>query len=251
MTQKNAEQIIAGAIDAHGGAEFWNGLEGLEAELSAKGFLFAVKWRGGMDHIRVLADTKAPNFTFYDFPKPGQISEFIGGDEVRILASDGAVLASRKHPRAEFRRLRRQLYWDDLDFIYFAGYATWNYLTAPFLFLREGFEFESIALQSGVPQSWSRVRVVFPADLPTHSAEQFFYFDEDFHLTRLDYTAQVVGGWAFAAHVCEEYRDFDGFAAPTRRRVRPILFGSNPMPGPTLVALDIHEIRPVRTRDVK
>ena len=38
-------------------------------------------------------------------------------------------------PRAAFRSLRRQLYWDDLDFIYFGGYATWNCLLTPFLFL--------------------------------------------------------------------------------------------------------------------
>jgi len=33
--------------------------------------------------------------------------------------------------------------------------------------------------------------------------------------------------------------------APTRRRVRPILFGNHPLPGPILVALDIHNILPV------
>jgi len=27
---------------------------------------------------------------------------------------------------------------DELDFIYFGGYATWNYLTAPFLLARKG-----------------------------------------------------------------------------------------------------------------
>ena len=61
----------------------------------------------------------------------------------------------------------------------------------------------------------------------------------------LDYVAEVVGAWAHAAHFCENYRDFNGIKAPTRRRVRPILVADKPMPGPILVALDIHHIRPV------
>ncbi|NTV43073.1 MAG: hypothetical protein HGA63_07210 [Syntrophobacteraceae bacterium] len=65
-------------------------------------------------------------------------------------------------------------------------------------------------------------------------------------MRRLDYTAEVVGQWAHAAHFCEGYRDFGGFKAPTRRRVRPLWWGSRPLPGPTLVALEIHDIRLTR-----
>ena len=84
-----------------------------------------------------------------------------------------------------------------------------------------------------------------PDDLPTHSRQQIFYFDENWHLMRLDYVAEVVGGWAHAAHLCENYQEFNGLMAPTRRRVRPILFGDHSLPGPTLVALDIHNIIPI------
>jgi hypothetical protein len=88
-----------------------------------------------------------------------------------------------------------------------------------------------------------RLRVTFPSALPTHCATQDFFFDEQHRLRRLDYVAEVVGGWARAAHLCEEYRDFDGFRAPTRRRVFPLLAGDRPFPFPTLVAIDIHAIR--------
>jgi len=93
--------------------------------------------------------------------------------------------------------------------------------------------------------SWSRIQATFPHMIPTHCKTQVFYFDHEFLLRRVDYTALVVGSWAKAAHVWEGYRDFGGIKAPTRRRVTPILFGNQPMPGPTLVALDIREIRPV------
>jgi hypothetical protein len=72
-----------------------------------------------------------------------------------------------------------------------------------------------------------------------------FYFDEQGLLTRLDYTAEVVGGWAHGVHLREAYRDFGGLKAATKRRVCPILFGERPMPYPDLVALDIDEIRPM------
>ena len=89
-----------------------------------------------------------------------------------------------------------------------------------------------------------RLQVTFPSDIPTHCSKQVFYLDETRHLRRLDYTAEVVvGRWAHAAHLCENYRDFAGLKAPTRRRVRPILFGSSPLLGPTLVAIEVHDIR--------
>ena len=204
-----------------------------------------MKWRPAMKHVRVRASTVEPQFSFFDFPKPGQTGELVGPDHVRILDADGNVVAERSDPRAAFRGLRRQVYWDDLDLIYFAGYATWNYFVTPFLFLRDGLAFESIEEVPAGNESWSGLRVTFPDDLPTHSKVQDFYFDEDRLLTRLDYTAEVVGGWARAAHSCAEYRDFDGIQAPTRRRVTPLFVGTNPSPWPTLVALDIHEFRPV------
>lgn len=46
-------------------------------------------------------------------------------EEVRILDPAGRVMASRLRPREAFRGLRRQFRWDELDFLYFGGYATW------------------------------------------------------------------------------------------------------------------------------
>jgi hypothetical protein len=129
--------------------------------------------------------------------------------------------------------------------VYFGGYATWNYLVVPFLFLRQGFTFKTLEPLPGMPGSWSRLQVTFPSGIPTHCEKQVFYFDESRHLRRLDYTAEVLGSWAHAAHLCEDYKDFEGLKAPTRRRVRPLLLGNKPLPGPTLVALEVHNIRPV------
>lgn len=242
------ERLIDEVIEAHGGAARWNALKSLEAELSVWGLLLTTKRRPLLNHIRVLASAHEPRVAFLDFPLPGQTGEFIGDREVRILDDCGGVLAKRERPRVAFRGLRRLLFWDDLDFLYFAGYAIWNYLTTPFLFLRNGFAFQVMEPLSDMPAAWTRLRVDFPNGLPTHCRRQEFFFDEQRLLRRLDYTAEVVSRWAHAAHLCEGYRDFGGFMAPTSRRVRPLPFGHRPLPGPTLVALEIHAIRPIRNQ---
>lgn len=249
MVAANAMQILHEAIEAHGGMDYWNSLGALDAEISVSGFLFTAKQRPVLQRVRMRALTTEPRFFFHDFPKPGQTAELIGNDEVRILDKDGKIFAQRKNPRPAFRGIRRQFFWDDLDFIYFAGYATWNYLTAPFMFAREGFLIKTLEPLQGTFGQFTRLRVTFPPDIPTHSSEQIFYFDDQRLLRRLDYTAEVVGGWAHAAHMCEEYRTFDRLMAPTRRWVLPLPFGHKPLPGPTLVQLELHAIRPVSLLD--
>jgi len=243
-----AKVLVQEIIEAHGGLALWNSLEVLEAEISVWGFLFTAKRRPTLERVVVSASTREPRLAFRDFPGSGLTSELIGDQEVRILGSDGKPTATRLKPRSAFTGLRRMISWDTLDFIYFAGYALWNYLVTPFLFLRDGFQLEVLEPWEGAQPPWLRLQVTFPSDIPTHCRKQVFYFDETRHLRRLDYTAEVVGRWARAVHLCENYRDFDGLKAPTRRRVRPILFGSSPLPAPTLVAIEVHIIRPVQAR---
>jgi hypothetical protein len=240
-------KILQEIFEAHGGMDYWQSLEALDAEISASGFLFTVKRRPVLKHVRMRAYTREPRFTFFDYPQPGQTAELIGNDEVRIVDNSGKILVRRKTPRSAFRGLRHQFFWDDLDFIYFGGYATWNYLTTPFLLMRKGFTIEELEPLPGELSLFKRLHITFPEDIPTHSKSQIFYFDEQLLLRRLDYTAEVVGSWAHAAHLCEEYRTFGQIKAPTRRWVLPLLFGNRPMPGPTLVAIEVHYIQPMQT----
>jgi hypothetical protein len=237
----NAERIIANSIAFHGGSAMWQRLVAIEATLDVDGFLFTTKRIKPLRQQRVAASTTEARFTFFDWPRPGLRGEWLGDECVRIVSDAGAVVAERHRPRQAFRGLRRELWWDDLDFLYFAGYATWNYLTTPFLFLRPGFTFAELPPADGN----RRVLARFPQGIPTHCREQVFHFAPDGELLRLDYTAEVVGRWAHAAHLCSGYRDFDGIRAPTLRRVRPLFNLRKPLPFPTLVAVDVHELRPV------
>jgi hypothetical protein len=240
----DAMQIVKEAVEAHGGMEHWNSLVAIDAKISARGFLFTAKRRPVLDHVRMRAYTKEPRFVFFDFPKTGQRAELIGDSEVRILDRDGTIISRREEPRMVFRGFRRQFSWDDLDFVYFGGYATWNYLTAPFLLNRQGFQLEALEPVQTPSGELARVQAIFPPDIPTHSRKQVFYFDDRRLLRRLDYTAEVVGGWAHAAHFCEDHRTFGRFVVPTHRRALPMLFGK-PLSGPVLVAIDVHDIQSV------
>ncbi len=242
INNNTAQAILDKVIQAHGSAGRWRELAAVEAIISARGFLFTAKRRPHLNHVRVRAFTREPRFIFYDFPRAGQTAELKGKNEVRITGPGNQIESSRMQPRAAIRSLRRQLYWDDLDFIYFGGYATWNYLVTPFLFLREGFVFDVLEPLAGIDCPF-RLQATFPDDLPTHCRKQIFHFDRDYLLRRLDYTAEVVGRWAHAAHLCENYQDFEGIRIPTIRRVRPLFSGSRPWPFPTIVAIDIHELR--------
>jgi hypothetical protein len=239
----DTQELLQKIIEAHGGLSLWNRLEAIEADISARGFLFTVKHRPVLTHVKVTAKAHDPRFLFHDFPAPGLTGELIGNDEVRITEIDGKIVDSRFRPRSTFKGFRRMLWWDALDFIYFAGYATWNYLISPFLFLRDGIHVKVLEPCPDMPPSWTGLRVTFPDDVPVHCKTQQFYFDENRLLRRFDYTAEVVGQWARAAQLCENYRDFDGLKAPARRRVLPMFRGSNPMPGPTLVDIEIHDLR--------
>ena len=148
-------------------------------------------------------------------------------------------------PRSpEFRGLRRALWWDHLDVLYFAGYALWNYLCAPFLFVEPGFVAEEIEPWDEETEQWRRLRVTFPPTVPTHCQEQVFYFDARSLLCRLDYTVEVVGSWVRAAHYCFDHRAFAGLMVPTRRRVVPRRSDGRAYSGPTIVWIEIKDVVP-------
>ncbi len=208
-------------LDAHGGLTYWRTLSAIEIDMSARGFLFTAKGVPVQRHARMVLSTREPHVVIHDYPNQGQQAVFDGSDE----------------PRAAFPKWR----WDAEDFAYFSSYAMWNYLNLPFLLLHPGVE---VSPQPPRPDGLTRLRVTFPPDIPTHSREQELTFDADGRLLRHDYTAEVVGGWAKAAHLCSDYRKFGGLWMPTRRRVYPRGPGGRPLKAPTLVAVDIHDARP-------
>jgi hypothetical protein len=221
-------------IAAHGGAEVWEGTEKLVVALRSGGQM--MNWKGHrrtMDDVTFTVWTSGQRVTVEPFPTAGQRGIFDGGT-VRIESESGETVAERADPRPQFRRLRRQFRWDDLDLLYFSGYAMWTYLSMPFVCLRRGYELRASAERE--------LEVTFPDGVHTHCAAQRFRLDERGLIAEHRYTAEPVGRWARSVHVCSEHRVFGGLAVPTMRRVYPRTLTGGRVPFPVLVRIDISAV---------
>jgi hypothetical protein len=230
--------LLAEVLEAHGGLGRWQAATEVRARIRSGGFAFASRFTGkGLREFEATVATGEPRSVLAPYPEPGSRGVFTG-DEVRIESEAGETLASRADPRAAFRGLRHNLWWDDLDALYFAGYALWNYLNAPFLFTGEGFSSDEIEPRDGC----RRLAVRFPEGVPTHSRDQVFSYDDELRLRRHDYTAEPFGRWAKAAHLCREHERYDGLLFATSRRVYPRGPGGRPLPFPTLVWIELDRV---------
>jgi hypothetical protein len=200
------------------------GARAIRAAGTGAGLLFRMKTgTRGVELSEVVADLHTQRLEQRDWPRPGQVGIYTP-QRVSIETSDGEVLSERARPR-EHMPLR----WDDLSFLYFSGYALWNYFATPWLLRWPGVQV--------VERGGGRIDVTFPPEIHTHSTRQRFWFDEDDGLLRrLDYTAEVVGRWALGTHRVLAFKTADGLTFPSHRRVAPRF-----LPGPTLVELHIRD----------
>lgn len=237
--------LLDEVIEAHGGRRRWSEAKEVRAHVRSGGLLLRTKGKGGCFRDYGLSvSTRGPHAVFEPYPREGSIGVF-AGNEVRIVDAGGAAVSERRNPREEFfgrAGLRRKLRWDDLDALYFAGYAMWNYLTIPFLFESDGFEVsEGEPLDRG-GELWRRLDVRFPDGFPTHCRDQCFYFDPQGLLRRHDYTPEVVASFANAAHLVSGHREVDGLVFGTHRHVVPKAPGNRPLPGPNVVWIDLDPV---------
>ncbi len=238
----SGQDLLNKSIEAHGGLKRWETIKEIVVKIRCGGVALPLRFKFGVfKSYEARISTTKPYILFSPFGGKGNRGVFLG-DSVRMESNDGRVLAERPDAKAAFSDLRHKFYWDPLDALYFGGYAIWNYFSAPFLFLREGFEIEEIEPWKENGQTWRRLKVLFPSNIPTHSREQVFYFDSDGLLMRLDYTAEVFGGWAKAAHYCTGHKNFSGLIIPTSRQVLPRKRDGSPQRFPTLVWIEVDQV---------
>jgi hypothetical protein len=222
--------LASRVVAAYGSEQTWRSAQSVDVEASASGLLFTLKVGHGFERGRVHVEVASPRARFTPREWDGR-SAVLDGHDVRIEDADGQVLASRPDARKPFPWGHRLIRWDELDLGYFAGYAFWNYLAFPALLLRDDIAWNELG--PGL------LEARFPPALPTHSAVQRFHIDPATGLLRRhDYTADVVGSFARAAHRILAHDTADGIPFPSHRRVRPRIAGR--ALGPTLVDLRIH-----------
>jgi hypothetical protein len=236
-----AQALLAEAVEAQGGAAY-DGASEITARVRCGGWAFPMRFkRGALSNFTGTVSTSEPRTVLSPYPGPG-LRGVLDRGAVRIETDAGEVVTERSDPRPAFRRFRRNIWWDDLDLLYFGGYALWGYLNAPFMFRRPGFELEEIEPWREDGESWRGLRVRFPDDIPAHSREQLYYFDDRGLIRRNDYTAEVFGSWAKATHYCWDHERFDGLVVPTRRKAMVRRRSGKPLRQAVVVSIAIDEV---------
>jgi hypothetical protein len=239
----NCCPLLRNAIKAHGGLEKWGSLLEIVIQARSGGVALPMRFqRSAYKSYEAHIFTAEPRTVVTPFRCTGQKGIF-EGDSVKILGTRDEVIEERKNPREMFKSLRRKFYWDNLDALYFGGYALWNYLNLPFLLASPDIEVREIESREENGKVLRRVHAIFPDNMPTHCKEQIFYFDSDNLLFRHDYTAEVFGTWAKAAHYSSRYKNCRGLLVPVRRRVFPRKSSGHPLRLITLVSIDIDEVK--------
>lgn len=243
---RNCCELLKKAIEAHGGIGTWRSVQEFVVRVHTGGIALPLRLQSSaFKSVEVIVSTTEARTVIHPHPVEGQKGIF-EGDIVRIADRNNRVLQERQDPRAYFGSLKRNILWDELDVLYFGGYALWNYLNLPFLLAGPGFSVTEIAPWKENGKTLRRLHAVFPPGIPTHCREQVFYFDPEYLLVRHDYTAEVFGQWAKAAHYSGNHRDYEGIIIPTRRKVFPRLSSNRPLRLITLVSVNIEVARVVK-----
>ncbi|MEQ8424600.1 MAG: hypothetical protein RIA63_07805 [Cyclobacteriaceae bacterium] len=236
-------QLLSKVLDAHGGLDTWKKYSIISPTLTFGGLAFKSKLNNqGLTKRTLNISTTMPRVVFNDYPSIG-FSGIFTKDKVWIETEKGGVTSLRENPRDAFKTFRHNFYWDDLDLLYFAGYASWNYFNSPFLLSYPGVEVEELDLWNENNEEWYRLSVKFPATIPTHSNHQVFYFDKNFQMRRFDYCPEVFAKWARGAHYCSHYLNWNGITIPSKRKVVPNGPDNKSKNFPTLVWIKVSNVK--------
>jgi hypothetical protein len=230
-------------LDAAGGLDRFNKIQSIEAVADLSGSFWAKKGYPNRTLCTGYVDTKQPRIVLHN------IGAHLDEPHLRwiwtpkylsVERPDGAVVLSRKDPFKHFEGHVIDTPWDDLDLLYFRGYALWNYIMTPFYFTWPGFSTRELEPHKENGQTWRVLKVTYPEDLPTHCQVQKFYYDERFILRRLDYTVDVITDSGHVAHYVYDDRKVDGIVFPTLRRALNIV-NDHPS-GWSTVLINFHKI---------
>src|ERR1700735_3991921 len=232
--------LLAFAIDAHGGLDVWRKIRLIQVAASITGAIWSVKGQGdALKDVVLTADTLTQRL-IVDFQGQDKRAIF-EPQRICIQHMDGTPIANRDKPEQSFVGQQRETPWDDIHVIYFVGEALWTYLNTPFLYTHEGFVTEEIAPIQVEGETWRRLKVTFPDSVKSHTREQISCFGPDGLLRRHDYTVDILGG-ATGLNYASEYRDVDGIIFPTKRRIYAYEGDYQLVREPLLVSIDMGEI---------
>ena len=232
--------LLAFAIDAHGGLDLWRQIRSIRVAASITGAIWFVKSQGdALRYVVLTADTLTQRL-IVDFPGQDKRAIF-EPQRIVIRHIDGTPITDRDNPEQSFVGQQRETPWDDIHVIYFVGEALWTYLNVPFLYTQDGFVTAEVAPIEIDGEVCRRLQVTFPDHIKSHTRTQISCFGPDGLLRRHDYTVDILGG-ATGLNYASEYRDVGGIVIPTKRRIYAYEGDYQPVWNPLLVRIDMGEI---------
>jgi hypothetical protein len=233
--------LLAFAVEAHGGLARLDAFSKLRAEVSVDGAIWHLKQQPGLLTNKVFEiDTHAERLAITPFVTAKHRSVFLP-DQLTLETLDGNVVEVRSDPEASFTGQVRETPWDKFHVAFFASEALWTYLTSPFLYTYPGFSSEEIEPWHENGETWRRLKVTFPDCIKSHTRTQITHFGPDGLMRRHDYTVDILGG-ATGANYPTDCRSFQGIKMPTRRRIYAYDDAMQKVPDPLLVSLDFGKL---------
>ncbi|QIQ04139.1 hypothetical protein [Streptomyces liangshanensis] len=241
--------LLESVLEASGGRDRWSKVGTVSAVLRIGGPMWSmVRAPDVLGEHDVTVDLGRQRTVFRDYHQAGLRGVYTP-ERVSLLDENGDTERELLDPRGSFQGAVTDVAWDTLQALYFVGYATWNYLTAPRLLTLPGVQVKELPPerpvldpQPGLSDGWRRLAVTFPDDITVHNSEQTFYYDEDGLQRRMDYAPVVTGGIP-GIHMIDGHQEVAGIVLPTRRRVFiPNPEGPGLLPDP-FITMDYSDIR--------
>jgi hypothetical protein len=137
--------VLELAVSAHGGLDSWKRIRSIDVSLVISGQLLEVKGFPEHQHTKVTIDVGQPRTVMEPYGEDGARGVYTPGRVWIEARDDGREIVELREPRASFAGHVRDPKWDPLKRLYFLGYAMWNYLSTPFIFVRDGFDIQELA----------------------------------------------------------------------------------------------------------
>ena len=203
----DADDVLARAIDRHGGLEAYRAIDAIHLGL--------VSFGGPLMRLKGLGVTFRKADRVVVRPHDGVVAFDVAGEELTYErgAVTSAVGRSDRHRRT-FVGLGKLRLWSQVDACYFLGYALLDYLRQPFLLRDVEIVGHDASADGG---AWVEAR--FPDDADTHCGIQRFHFDRTGLLVRHDYTADILGRVFTGAHFSADYDETHALPVARGRRV--------------------------------
>lgn len=233
--------LLTTVLDAHGGRARWERAHRITARQHSGGALWGLKGHpGALDGVELTVDLRRQSASHSPFPTAGHRTSFTP-DRVAVETAGGEVVAELRDPRASFAGHDLTTPWSELQLAYFAGSAMWTYLAEPISLTFPGVGTREIDPWTEDGERFRRLRVSYPADIATLSAEQVLYVDADGLIRRRDYSVEVAGGTP-AAHYVSGHTEVSGLVIPTKRRIYGRDGNGRGVPEPLVVSVDLTDI---------